>query len=106
MDRRRWLQYERSQRAPERCLFSKLVGEIPKRIEEALLFSGGADFGEIHFVEREDADLDFRQRVQDEHELFLRWGAGAEFLAQLQQDDAPLAIGDFFRDASGFPRIF
>src|SRR6266478_1698581 len=30
MDRRRWLQYERSQRAPDRCLF----GAAPQRREE------------------------------------------------------------------------
>src|SRR5271167_4437574 len=30
MDRRRWLQYERSQRAPDRCLF----GATPQRREE------------------------------------------------------------------------
>ena len=45
---------------------SNLIGEISKRVEEALLFSGGADFSEIHFVECEDSDFDFRQRVQDE----------------------------------------
>jgi hypothetical protein len=32
MDRRRWLQYERSQRAPDRCLF----GAAPQRREEPL----------------------------------------------------------------------
>src|SRR5215467_847063 len=63
---------------------SKLVGEIAKRIEKALLFCGGADFGEVHFVERQDTDLNFRQRIEKEHQLFLRRGRGAEFLAELQ----------------------
>src|ERR1700756_1592388 len=64
---------------------AKLIGEIAKSVKEALLFSGSAGFREIHFIESEDADLDFRQRVQYEYKLFLRWSGGTEFAAQLQQ---------------------
>src|SRR5215469_10773681 len=67
---------------------AKFIGEIPKRVEKALLFYGGAGFGEVDFVEGEDADLDLRQRVQGKCELFLRRGRGAKFLAQLEQDRA------------------
>jgi hypothetical protein len=65
---------------------SKLIGKKPKRVQESLLFCGGADFREIHFVEREDAEVDLRQGIQGKNELFLGRGAGAELLGQLQQD--------------------
>jgi hypothetical protein len=75
---------------------SKLIGEVSQSVQEALLFCGGANFGEIHLVECKDANLDFRQRIQDEHELLLGRGTGAKSFAQLQQDGTvqPRLIGE------------
>jgi len=49
---------------------AKLVGKIAKRVEEALLLGSSADLGEVHFVDCEDADVDFGQRTQHQSEFF------------------------------------
>ena len=57
---------------------SKLNGKKPKCVQESLLFCGGADYREIHFVG--DAEVDLRQGIQCKHELFLGGALWRNFL--------------------------